>query len=60
MKVTPATKKGYLLKKSSIETKIASMLILLETCSAAGNVVVVVSEAKLERGEEKAKERIER
>lgn len=33
MKVTPATKYGYLLKKSSIETRIDSRLILVETCS---------------------------
>lgn len=31
MNVTPATKNGYLLKKLSIETTIASMLILLDS-----------------------------
>lgn len=35
MTVQPATKKGYRLKKSSIETRIDSMLILSETCSVS-------------------------
>jgi hypothetical protein len=33
MNVQPATKNGFLLKKSSMETKIDSKFILSETCS---------------------------
>lgn len=47
MKTTVATKKGYRLKKLSIETKMDSKLILLGTSSVGR---VVVSEAKQETG----------
>lgn len=52
MNVTPATKNGYLLKKSSMETTIASKFILLETWLSVGRIV---SEAKQERGKDKPK-----
>ena len=35
MTVQPATKKGYRLKKSSMEVTIDSILILSETCSVS-------------------------
>lgn len=46
MTVTPATKNGLRLKKSSIDTRICSMLIFCETCSE--------SAALAGKGEEKA------
>lgn len=47
IKVTPATKNGYLVKKSSIETNIASKLSLVEVG------IVVSEEAKEVRGKER-------